>query len=358
LVGGVGVSNINNLIESIKAFTPRCEGYQNLLRKKENAKVYKMISRVLEFFKTLSEEDINNNSNIFTKNKNDIIDFIELSKNIIDDSYQNKPLQTRESLASFAKLLEDGLIKDFSQKDEFENINNQKNISSINELTEGFRREFRKIQKESEEYKQTANSIIEELEKKKKSETKSIESYANSIKEIKNYAESAKKAFDEDHKLHEAKIYWQNKAKRHNTNAMWSFSLFLVPIFIIIVLMLLKTQKLIASDSNQTIINTITTINESSLLTFLPYLIIFSLLIWISRIFLKVAFSNLHLQEEAVEKETQILTYLSLIKEGAGLEKEDRKLILEAIFRPSTNGLIKDESNVTLLDIANIFNKK
>ena len=88
------------------------------------------------------------------------------------------------------------------------------------------------------------------------------------------------------------------------------------------------------------------------------YFFLISILIWISRIILKIALSNLHLSEEAREKKTMILTYLALIKEGAGLEEKDRKLILEAIFRPSTNGLIKDESNVTLLDIANIFKGK
>ena len=65
----------------------------------------------------------------------------------------------------------------------------------------------------------------------------------------------------------------------------------------------------------------------------------------------------MHLKEEAHEKETMILTYLALINEGAGLENEDRKLILEAIFRPSTNGLIKDESNVTLLDVVKTIKK-
>ncbi|MCH9739766.1 MAG: hypothetical protein K0U38_02855, partial [Epsilonproteobacteria bacterium] len=82
-----------------------------------------------------------------------------------------------------------------------------------------------------------------------------------------------------------------------------------------------------------------------------------SLLIWISRILLKMAFSNLHLKEEAHEKETMILTYLALINEGGGLQKDDRRLILDAIFRPSTNGLIKDESNVTLLDIVKTIKK-
>ena len=88
------------------------------------------------------------------------------------------------------------------------------------------------------------------------------------------------------------------------------------------------------------------------------YFFLISILIWVSRIILKIALSNLHLSEEAREKKTMILTYLALITEGAGLKDDDRKLVLEAIFRPSTNGLIKDESNVTLLDIANIFKGK
>lgn len=184
------------------------------------------------------------------------------------------------------------------------------------------------------------------------------EKHLNALNEFKNY----KKALEEDSKLLAAKDYWADKAQRHSTSATWSFYMFLFPVSLLVFLIFYITQKsslAIQLDNNQTLSATTSLIHDSnSLLHYLPYLLIFSLLIWVSRIFLKIMFSNLHLKEEALEKETQIMTYLTLIKEGAGLENDDRKLILEAIFRPSTNGLIKDESNVTLLDIANIFKGK
>jgi len=99
-------------------------------------------------------------------------------------------------------------------------------------------------------------------------------------------------------------------------------------------------------------------LEKHQIIRYIQYIFLLSLIIWLLRILLKVTFSNLHLQEEAHEKETMILTYLALINEGAGLNEDDRKLILEAIFRPSTNGLIKDESNVTLLDLAKVFKSK
>ena len=215
-------------------------------------------------------------------------------------------------------------------------------------------------------YQDAFKNSIEDIERKRKNE---FDVFQNTLDEVNKKHQDAliefenhKKALIEDNKLHEAKEYWSKKAKRHNSSALWSSMIFLVPVILLILLIFYITQKSPIStllDSNQTMSTSISLINSSnSLLHYLPYLLIFSLLIWISRIFLKIMFSNLHLQEEALEKETQILTYLALIKEGAGLEENDRKLILEAIFRPSTNGLIKDESNVTLLDIANIFKGK
>ena len=220
-----------------------------------------------------------------------------------------------------------------------------------------------KAEQKLDEFEDKLEKILDEIEKNKSNHQSIIKTETEKIQRIVDYADSAKKAFDEEHKLHEAKEYWFKKAKRHATSATRSFYIFLLPVILLIYLVFYITQRKlpvgILLDSNQTITTATSLIsNSSSLLHYLPYLLIFSLLIWVSRIFLKVMFSNLHLKEEALEKETQILTYLALIKEGAGLEKEDRKLILEAIFRPSTNGLIKDESNVTLLDIANIFKGK
>lgn len=79
---------------------------------------------------------------------------------------------------------------------------------------------------------------------------------------------------------------------------------------------------------------------------------------WIIRIIVKIALSNLHLSEDAHERVVMIYTYLSFIQKGQLQdEKEDKKLILSSLFRPSNIGIIQDESSVTVTDIITAFKK-
>jgi hypothetical protein len=92
----------------------------------------------------------------------------------------------------------------------------------------------------------------------------------------------------------------------------------------------------------------------------LYFLIIFatSSIFWIIRIIVKIALSNLHLSEDAHERVVMIYTYLSFVQKGQlDDEKEDKKLILSSLFRPSNIGIIQDESSVTVTDIITAFKK-
>ena len=53
--------------------------------------------------------------------------------------------------------------------------------------------------------------------------------------------------------------------------------------------------------------------------------------------------SNLHLASDADERVVMVKTYLSLIEGDQLSSNEDRQLILKALFRPTTDGLVKDE---------------
>jgi phage host-nuclease inhibitor protein Gam len=176
--------------------------------------------------------------------------------------------------------------------------------------------------------------------------TKKIEHYI--VQTTNNFIKLSDKlnvlqALQEKNILQETYTYWKDKQEYHSKLACRILVLFSI---------LLITSIILALWDETDTLKTI------SLIKFIKYLLVISLIIWILRILLKIAFSNLHLKEEAHEKSTMIQTYLALIKEGGGLKDHDRKIILEAIFRPSTNGLIKDETNMTLLDILNVFKRK
>lgn len=197
----------------------------------------------------------------------------------------------------------------------------------------------------------------EEINTKMNDIENTLEDISNIIEEarsVKDTYQSAKDSYEEDLKLHATRKYWQRKRSTHRKQLKTLSISFLISLIITILTVTIgffyfdPITETIVNNKKQIIIN----YNKMGLL-----LLISSIGIWISRLLLKVLLSNLHLQEEAREKETMIISYLALMKEG-GLDKDDRVVILDAIFRPSSNGIIKDDTNVTLLDIMNTFKRK
>jgi hypothetical protein len=52
---------------------------------------------------------------------------------------------------------------------------------------------------------------------------------------------------------------------------------------------------------------------------------------------------GLHLMTDAAERAVMVQTYLALIEGGKLTNGEDRQLILQALFRPASDGIVKDE---------------
>lgn len=66
--------------------------------------------------------------------------------------------------------------------------------------------------------------------------------------------------------------------------------------------------------------------------------------IWLERILVRLFISNMHLATDAEERVTMLQTYLSIIREGSDFAPEDKKLILERLFHPAADGLVKDDA--------------
>jgi len=65
------------------------------------------------------------------------------------------------------------------------------------------------------------------------------------------------------------------------------------------------------------------------------------------RVAVRLLMSNVHLQAMARERATMAMTYLALFEDGKVEKDEDRQLILQALFRPSSTGLIQGEETPT-----------
>jgi len=65
--------------------------------------------------------------------------------------------------------------------------------------------------------------------------------------------------------------------------------------------------------------------------------------VWGVRLVVRMFLSHLHLATDAAERVVMARTYLSLLEGDRLASKEDRQLILQALFRPTSDGLVKDE---------------
>lgn len=65
--------------------------------------------------------------------------------------------------------------------------------------------------------------------------------------------------------------------------------------------------------------------------------------VWGIRLIVRMFLSNLHLMTDAQERAVMITTYLALGQTGDAVEKDHRTLILQTIFRPAPDGIVKDE---------------
>lgn len=70
---------------------------------------------------------------------------------------------------------------------------------------------------------------------------------------------------------------------------------------------------------------------------------ILTIIFWIGRIFVRIYLSEHHLAIDARFRATMVQTYLALTNEGVATES-DRNIILAAIFRPTGDGIVKDDA--------------
>ena len=65
--------------------------------------------------------------------------------------------------------------------------------------------------------------------------------------------------------------------------------------------------------------------------------------VWGIRLLVRMFLSHLHLSTDAAERVVMVKTYLSLLEGDHLSGNEDRQLILQALFRPASDGIVKDE---------------
>lgn len=234
------------------------------------------------------------------------------------------------------------------------------------------RNELEKLQKNEDQLEAIKENLLEIIEQSKNARNEYL---------------SAKEAAVNDTKLKTSVNYWKNKQSKHQRQ-FWIYGIISIFLIILLITILSKVisnhntdvninEKSINNALKVEVKNTLTLksdindnnlSNESTLQNPLDYihfigwyaLIIFasSSALWVIRIVVKIALSNLHLSEDANERVVMIYTYLAFIEQGQGLEENDKQVILSSLFRPSNIGIIKDESSISVGDIISSLKAK
>jgi len=163
---------------------------------------------------------------------------------------------------------------------------------------------------------------------------------------VRQSLEHVKAVFEEHMSLKGPVDYWTKKGEGHATaranhistakKALGAFLLVAIGFPLVFVFWLAPHLSEIAVNSTEL----------SMLQLSLPFLGLYFLLIstglWGLRVLMKLFLSEHHLQNDANERKTMVMTYLALTEKGSASDT-DRSIVLGSLFRPTQDGVVKDE---------------
>ncbi|MEP2715214.1 DUF6161 domain-containing protein [Pseudophaeobacter sp.] len=172
--------------------------------------------------------------------------------------------------------------------------------------------------------------------------------------------EVAQAAFTEQQAIRAPVELWKEKQTEHVSARKVSFSLFVwglvaAAAFILLLIFLLVTQAELISTLLAPVgcdpANPATICSGFSLKGALVaggVLALFTLLLWFIRLQMKLYLAERHLALDARERLAFAQSYLGLVREGDVSEeaKEQRALVYAALFRPASDGTVKDEGSL------------
>ena len=192
-----------------------------------------------------------------------------------------------------------------------------------------------------ENQKATQENVFERRIDKQASDSekqiaKQAEDFEITLNEAKGKLTDFETTFKENIALQSSVAYWTKK-REHHQKVMWWMAIFTVTSAVV--------TGLVTIQAANEYLNI--TIDEVKLAQIGVMLAISTLGVWLTRLSAKIFISNLHLRTDADERVTMIQTYLAFLAEGKGPKDDERQLILQTLFRPSTTGFIKDDGPAT-----------
>lgn len=154
---------------------------------------------------------------------------------------------------------------------------------------------------------------------------------------------SVKNAYEESMRLLGPVRYWTQKAKTHGKSEFWAVVRLCVYFPIALGLLGWAFYEAFSLLLNGNPLKPNTPLPQATYFVVSGGLLLASTFaFWIGRLLTKLYLSEHHLRIDAHERAVMTTTYLALIRSGAASEAE-RSIILEALFRQSADGIVKDD---------------
>ena len=166
------------------------------------------------------------------------------------------------------------------------------------------------------------------------------------IEEGKKLLDDIKKQYDEHMTMAAPVTYWSTE-RDHFKKLIGYLSLGIATEFLVFGLVIYFYSKSYLFNDPKIFQSTLKQLTLGTEVRLLVLLLIVALLIWIVKITLKYFVGLLHLEVDAGERVVMAKTYLALIKDTKIMGQEDRRIILEALFRPTTTGLVQEDEGPT-----------
>lgn len=220
------------------------------------------------------------------------------------------------------------------------------------------------------EFSQKLQSEIEEVQKLNDQSKLFIESWQKSVNEQKKELESERKVFSEQFKaeleetqdelenltttydkklsLHASVRYWGLQQKGHRIKSIWFGIALVISVIAVIWSIIYFSSASLNKPFNEILISKLITTA-----------IITTFGIWTTKVLANIFMSHLHLATDAQERRTMIHTYLALVRKGQGPKEDERHLILQTLFRPSSTDMVKsDEGPSAMTDFLSKLSAK
>lgn len=143
-----------------------------------------------------------------------------------------------------------------------------------------------------------------------------------------------RKAFTEGMKLRAPVEYWTSRQGKHEEKAKDFFTITFLSFAFLVAGLAWGTWKVAQSSLDPSR-------PDAWKLAVLGIVAVMG--VWASRLLVRMFLSHHHLATDAAERVTMVQTYLALMADEKLPSEDDRKLVLQPLFRPASDGIVKDE---------------